>query len=120
MFHLAALLSTRAGFTPLSAHMVNVEGTLNLLEFARARSRVHGKPVIFICRPSIAVYGLPGRETRRRSARSEDEWTHPTTMYGCNKLYCRCSDITIRAITNSSRRSRRAGGSISDAFASPA
>src|SRR5262249_59070501 len=35
VFHLAALLSTRAEFTPMSAHHVNVEGTLNLLEFAQ-------------------------------------------------------------------------------------
>src|SRR5262245_52503641 len=31
IFHLAALLSTRAEFTPMAAHHVNVEGTLNLL-----------------------------------------------------------------------------------------
>src|SRR3954471_10546507 len=30
VFHLAALLSTRAEFTPITAHHVNVEGTLNL------------------------------------------------------------------------------------------
>ena len=34
IFHLAALLSSRAEFTPMAAHHVNVEGTLNLLEFA--------------------------------------------------------------------------------------
>ena len=35
VFHLAALLSTRAEFTPVTAHHVNVEGTLNLLEFSQ-------------------------------------------------------------------------------------
>src|SRR5688572_6598004 len=35
VIHLAALLSTRAEFTPITAHHVNVEGTLNLLEFAQ-------------------------------------------------------------------------------------
>ena len=35
VFHLAALLSTRSEFTPVTAHHVNVEGTLNLLEFAQ-------------------------------------------------------------------------------------
>src|SRR5687767_9638313 len=33
--HLAALLSTRSEFTPVTAHQVNVDGTLNLLEFAQ-------------------------------------------------------------------------------------
>ena len=38
---------------------------------------------------SIAVYGLPSLDEKKRVGRvSEDEWTHPTTMYGCNKLYC--------------------------------
>ena len=32
IYHLAALLSARAEFTPLAAHQVNVEGTLTLLE----------------------------------------------------------------------------------------
>lgn len=89
VFHLAALLSTRSEFTPLSAHMVNVEGTLNLLEFAQHEAESHGKPVIFMYPSSIAVYGLPDRETKDREGKvKEDEWTHPTTMYGCNKLYC--------------------------------
>ena len=35
VYHLAALLSTRAEFTPVTAHTVNVEGTLNLLESSR-------------------------------------------------------------------------------------
>jgi threonine 3-dehydrogenase len=89
VFHLAALLSTRAEFTPLSAHQVNVEGTLNLLEFAQHEAESHGKPVIFMYPSSIAVYGLPGRDAKARAGKvPEDEWTHPTTMYGCNKLYC--------------------------------
>jgi nucleoside-diphosphate-sugar epimerase len=38
---------------------------------------------------SIAAYGLPDASTKTRSGRvREDEWLHPTTMYGCNKLYC--------------------------------
>src|SRR5688572_33124909 len=39
IFHLAALLSTRAEFTPEAAHRVNVEGTLNLLHLAIEQSR---------------------------------------------------------------------------------
>ena len=89
VFHLAALLSTRAEFTPTTAHHVNVEGTLNLLEFAQKEGESHGRPVAFIYPSSIAVYGLPDVETRRRAGRvREDQFTHPSTMYGCNKLYC--------------------------------
>jgi len=89
VFHLAALLSTRSEFTPVTAHHVNVEGTLNLLEFAQRQGESHGRPVVFIYPSSIAAYGLPDLETKSRAGRvREDEYTHPTTMYGCNKLYC--------------------------------
>jgi threonine 3-dehydrogenase len=89
VFHLAALLSTRAEFTPVTAHQVNVEGTLNLLEFAQREAESHGRPVVFMYPSSIAAYGLPDLATKGRAGKvSEDEWAHPTTMYGCNKLYC--------------------------------
>ncbi len=89
IFHLAALLSTRSEFTPMAAHHVNVEGTLNLLEFAQRQGESHGRPVVFVYPSSIAAYGLPDLETKARVGRvREDDFTHPTTMYGCNKLYC--------------------------------
>jgi threonine 3-dehydrogenase len=89
VFHLAALLSTRSEFTPMTAHHVNVEGTMNLLEFAQKQGESHGRPVVFMYPSSIAAYGLPDVETKMRVGKvSENEWTKPTTMYGCNKLYC--------------------------------
>jgi threonine 3-dehydrogenase len=89
VFHLAALLSTRSEFTPVTAHHVNVEGTLNLLEFAQRQGESHGRPVTFIYPSSIAAYGLPSLEVKAHTgAVREDEYAHPTTMYGCNKLYC--------------------------------
>jgi len=89
VFHLAALLSTRSEFTPVTAHHVNVEGTLNLLEFAQRQGESHGRPVMFIYPSSIAAYGLPGLDMKCRAGRvREDDYTHPATMYGCNKLYC--------------------------------
>jgi threonine 3-dehydrogenase len=89
VFHLAALLSTRSEFTPVTAHHVNVEGTLNLLEFAQHQGESHGRPVVFIYPSSIAAYGLPDLATKASAgAVTEDQYAHPTTMYGCNKLYC--------------------------------
>lgn len=89
IFHLAALLSARAEFTPMAGHHVNVEGTLNLLEFAARQAESHGRPVVFVYPSSIAAYGLPDVETRRTAGRvREDDWNKPITMYGCNKLYC--------------------------------
>jgi len=89
VFHLAALLSTRSEFTPIAAHEVNVEGTLSLLEFAQHEAESHGRPVVFVYPSSIAAYGLPDLAAKTRAGKvREDDYLHPTTMYGCNKLYC--------------------------------
>jgi nucleoside-diphosphate-sugar epimerase len=89
IYHLAAILSTRAEFTPVTGHQVNVEGTLKLLDFAQAQGESHGRAVAFLYPSSIAAYGLPNLEKKTAAgAVREHEWNHPTTMYGCNKLYC--------------------------------
>jgi nucleoside-diphosphate-sugar epimerase len=89
IFHLAALLSTRSEFAPMTAHQVNVEGTLHLLEFAARETESHGRPVVFVYPSSIAAYGMPDLQTRQKAGRvREDDWNKPITMYGCNKLYC--------------------------------
>lgn len=89
IFHLAAVLSTRSEFSPRIAHDVNVGGTLNLLELAVEQSRWHGRAVRFLFPSSIAVYGLPSLSAKEASGRVKElDWNTPTTMYGCNKLYC--------------------------------
>jgi nucleoside-diphosphate-sugar epimerase len=89
IYHLAALLSTRAEFSPQMAHNVNVDGTLNLLHLAAEQSELRGESVRFIFPSSVAAYGLPDRETKARDSRVREwEWNNPITMYGCNKLYC--------------------------------
>lgn len=89
VFHLAALLSTRSEFTPVTAHQVNVDGTLALLEFAQREGESHGRPVTFVYPSSIAAYGLPDLDTKTSAGKvTEDQFAWPTTMYGCNKLYC--------------------------------
>lgn len=89
IFHLAALLSTRSEFSPELAHQVNVNGTLSLLQLAAEQSQRRGEPVRFIFPSSIAVYGLPDLETKARDFHVREwDWNYPTTMYGCNKLYC--------------------------------
>ncbi len=89
IFHLAALLSTRSEFAPTLAHQVNVNGALALLQLAAEQSQNRGKPVRFIFPSSIAAYGLPDLETKERDFYVREwDWNYPTTMYGCNKLYC--------------------------------
>src|SRR5262245_6240417 len=88
VFHLAALLSTRSEFAPTAAHRVNVEGTMAMLEFAQHEAESHGRPVVFLYPSSIAAYGLPSLDVKRSAGKvREDDYNHPTTIYGCNKLY---------------------------------
>lgn len=89
IYHLAALLSTRAEFSPQMAHEVNVGGTINLLELAVKQSRSQGQAVKYFFPSSIAVYGFTSLNDKNLNPiLKEDEYCDPQTMYGCNKLYC--------------------------------
>jgi hypothetical protein len=105
IFHLAALLSTRSEFTPITAHQVNVEGTLTLLEFAQREGESHGRNVLFLYPSSVAAYGLPDLATKEKAGRvREDEWNTPRTMYGCNKLYCEQLGTVLREVLQAACR----------------
>src|SRR5512132_1897878 len=73
VFHLAALLSSRAEFTPVAAHHVNVEGTLNLLEFAQRQGESHGRSVVLVYPSSIAAYGIRDLETKNHAGRVRED-----------------------------------------------
>ncbi len=89
IFHLAAILSTKAEREPDLAHEVNVDGTIGLMRLARRQASETGKGVRFLFPSSIAAYGLPDVETRMSAgAVRESEWNFPVGIYGCNKLYC--------------------------------
>lgn len=88
VYHLAAVLSTKAERQPALAHRVNVDGTLNLLELAISQGRQQGRDIKFLYPSSIAIYGLPDLATKYKAGRiQEREWLEPHTMYGINKLY---------------------------------
>ena len=89
IYHLAALLSTRAEFSPRSAHDVNVGGTMNLLNLAIEQGRSQGKQIKFFFPSSIAVYGFKNLDEKKAAGIvKENGYKNPQTMYGCNKLYC--------------------------------
>jgi len=89
IYHLAAVLSTTAEHNPTLAHQVNTCVTINMLNLATRQSQKMGAAVKFLFPSSIAVYGMPDLETKSSAAPvTETQWTEPTTMYGCSKLYC--------------------------------
>src|SRR3954462_14144435 len=73
IFHLAALLSTRSEFTPVAAHPGNVEGTLNLLEFAQRQGESPGRHVVFIYPSSLAAYGMPSLDAKASAGRVRED-----------------------------------------------
>jgi nucleoside-diphosphate-sugar epimerase len=87
--HLAAVLSTTAEHNPTLAHQINTCITIDILNIAARQSQELRSSVLFMFPSSIAVYGLPDLETKSSAPPvKEDQWTEPTTMYGCSKLYC--------------------------------
>ena len=88
IYHLAALLSTRAEYTPMAAHRVNVDGTMRLLQLAADQSEWRREPVTFLYPSSVAIFGMKTLENKAKNPRPQEwEWNYPITMYGCNKLY---------------------------------
>ena len=89
IYHMAAVLSTTAEHNPSLAHQVNTCITIDLLDLAARQSQKFGTSVKFLFPSSIAVYGMPDLETKSTAPPvKENQWTEPTTMYGCSKLYC--------------------------------
>ena len=108
VFHLAALLSTRSEFTPITAHHVNVEGTLTLLEFAQHEGESHGRPVRFLYPSSIAAYGLPDlddQDARRTRPRGRVE--HAADDVRLQQAVLRAPRALLRAVLQAAGRARQ-------------
>lgn len=89
IFHLAAVLSSAAERDPISAHRINVEGTLNVLELAQTIGRIQNQRIRVIFPSTVAVYGIATHEEKRRLGKvREDQFLHPRTIYGISKLHC--------------------------------
>jgi nucleoside-diphosphate-sugar epimerase len=104
------LSSRRAAVDPfrvhaVTAHEVNVEGTLRLLEFAQHEGESHGRPVIFLYPSSIAAYGLPNLDAKMRAGRvHEDEWNTPTTNVRVQQVVLRASRAVLREVLQTAGR----------------
>ncbi len=89
VFHLAAVLSTKAEKDPDLAYEVNTNGTVALFRLAIKEAARRGASVPFFFPSSIAVYGLPDAGAKEAAgALEESAFNRPAGMYGINKLYC--------------------------------
>ena len=93
IYHLAAILSTKAQKNPSLANEVNYNGTINLLELAKLQSIKYNSPIKFFFPSSIAVYNILNRNLNNYI--NEKYVTNsPTTEYGKAKL--KCEEIGIK------------------------
>ena len=84
IFHLAAVLSTKAEKNPELATQVNVNGTLHLLNLALMQNMKHKIITKFFFPSSIAVY----HTNTKNKAIHENSCCNPKTTYGQHKLFC--------------------------------
>ena len=98
IFHLAAILSTRAESVPVLAHRVNADGAARLIAMASDVATPEN-PVRFVFPSSIAVYGLASREAKDAAAPvREDDHLDPATLYGAQKLYVERLGATVERL----------------------
>ena len=89
IFHMASILSTGAEKNPGRAISVNSGGCEDLLEAANKTGMEEKRTIKFIFPSTIAVYGLPDNETKKKAGSiKEEQYLDPITIYGVTKLYC--------------------------------
>ena len=84
IYHLAAILSTKAEKNPLLANDVNINGSKNIFKLGEQQAIKQHKDIPFFFPSSIAVYGV---ENQKNKIYQENESQNPITIYGANKLY---------------------------------
>ena len=86
IYHLAAILSTKAEKNPKLANDVNINGTINLLDLASSQSIKQSKNIKFFFPSSIAVYNV--QQGQKKEINEYEFCENPTTEYGKAKLQC--------------------------------
>ena len=87
IYHLAAILSTKAENNPEFAENINVNGTIKIFDLALNQSLKQKKIIKIFFPSSIAVYNIANNEEGDQLIR-ENMLCNPTTVYGQNKLFC--------------------------------
>ena len=88
IFHLAAILSTKAEKNQQLAKNVNVQGTINLLDLASSQYLTNKITTKFFFPSSIAVYNINKNTKNNKKSINEINYCNPKTVYGQHKLLC--------------------------------
>ena len=87
IYHLAAILSSKAEQNSEVAYDVNVYGTMNLIDICSSQSNQYGHTILFFFPSSIAIYSID----KINDMNPIDEkmcCQNPQTVYGVTKLEC--------------------------------
>ena len=88
IYHLAAILSTKAEKNPELAQEVNIKGTMNIFNIA-LNQNLKNKIITKVFFPSsIAVYKINSKVETYNDLINEDSYCNPKTKYGQHKLFC--------------------------------
>ena len=87
IYHLAAVLSTKAQKNPSLSNEVNYNGTINLLELARLQAKKYNHSIKFFFPSSIAIYNMLNSDLNN-NINEKDNINNPITEYGKAKLKC--------------------------------
>ena len=94
IYHLAAILSTKAEKNPKIAEEVNIKGTLNLFNLALSQNIKNKVLTKFFFPSSIAVYNINTCDNKSKLI-TENSYCNPRTIYGKHKLFCENSGIAF-------------------------
>ena len=97
IYHLAAILSSKAAKNPKLSTSVNVDGTINMFNIALKQNLEFGDLVKFFFPSSIAVYG-ESQKTKLKNLEFMN--CNPITVYGQNKLYCENIGVALNDYGN--------------------
>ena len=93
IYHLAAILSSKAQKNPDFSNEVNYNGTINLLELAKIQALKYQNPIKFFFPSSIAVYNVINQNLND-IINEKNLSKNPITEYGKAKL--KCEEIGIK------------------------
>ena len=88
IFHLAAVLSTKAEKNKGLAQEVNIGGRINLLKLALSQYSNNNTKTKFFFPSSIAVYNIEEKNNHSKNNINENSYCNPKTIYGQHKLLC--------------------------------
>jgi len=95
IYHLAAILSTKAEKKPQLAEKVNINGTMNIFNIA-LNQNLKNKIITKVFFPSsIAVYKINTKLKPNNNLINEDLYCNPKTIYGQHKLFCENIGIAL-------------------------